>query len=319
MTFEEKKVIADAFMKEHGFTMPQSLLSGRHQFVVGSSALRLTDPCYSMDVWCAGTLENVKNGIWMSGIYTKVSAHDFVYDIVKLKERHDAVKFIEANKKTLSEIFASNSIENPFGDGGIRSLARILDTVEKIQSLEDREKADKLIDEIEKVSLEHFGFRGYESPEKTIEKLRAGEFYRRTSILFAVHAEHAHEPHFSDENIIETFKSGVVSSIYVGVDSGQAGMFDLEPFKTVASPITGKSPEYEEFYDKCCNWLCEESSINPTMVTLKGEDLPMGINSSSGYGDGGYNAHIVTDDSGQVIALAFDYMGDIGRNKEDIT
>jgi hypothetical protein len=37
-------------------------------FAVSSGALRVTDPCYNMETWCAGTLENVKNGIWQAQV-----------------------------------------------------------------------------------------------------------------------------------------------------------------------------------------------------------------------------------------------------------
>lgn len=33
-------------------------------FKISSGALRVTDPCYAKDVWCSGTLDNVKNGDW---------------------------------------------------------------------------------------------------------------------------------------------------------------------------------------------------------------------------------------------------------------
>lgn len=37
-------------------------------FAVSSGALRVTDPCYDMDTWCAGTLDGVKNGIWKAHV-----------------------------------------------------------------------------------------------------------------------------------------------------------------------------------------------------------------------------------------------------------
>lgn len=39
--------------------------SPSNTFVVSSGALRVTDPCYDADTWCAGTLDDVKNGIWL--------------------------------------------------------------------------------------------------------------------------------------------------------------------------------------------------------------------------------------------------------------
>jgi hypothetical protein len=34
------------------------------QFDVKSGVLRVSDPCYSKDTWCAGVIEDVKNGVW---------------------------------------------------------------------------------------------------------------------------------------------------------------------------------------------------------------------------------------------------------------
>lgn len=33
-------------------------------FSVDSGKLRATDPCYDPETWCAGTIENVRNGLW---------------------------------------------------------------------------------------------------------------------------------------------------------------------------------------------------------------------------------------------------------------
>ena len=38
------------------------------QFNVQSGNLRITDPCYKRDTWCAGVISDVKNGVWESHI-----------------------------------------------------------------------------------------------------------------------------------------------------------------------------------------------------------------------------------------------------------
>lgn len=38
-------------------------------FEVTSGALMASDPCYKTDVWCAGKIENVKNGTWQFEIF----------------------------------------------------------------------------------------------------------------------------------------------------------------------------------------------------------------------------------------------------------
>lgn len=49
----------------------QRAVSEIKSFEVSSGNLRVTDPCYKMDVWCAGTLSNVPNGLW----HAQVSFH----------------------------------------------------------------------------------------------------------------------------------------------------------------------------------------------------------------------------------------------------
>lgn len=44
-------------------------------FEVVSTTLRITDPCYDRDTWCAGTVENALPGIWSAKI-TKVDHED---------------------------------------------------------------------------------------------------------------------------------------------------------------------------------------------------------------------------------------------------
>ena len=39
-------------------------------FEIKSGKMRVTDPCYDKDTWCAGVLENVKNGTWVAEIKT---------------------------------------------------------------------------------------------------------------------------------------------------------------------------------------------------------------------------------------------------------
>jgi hypothetical protein len=39
-----------------------------NSFEVTSGALMASDPCYTSDVWCAGKIDNVKNGKWLSHV-----------------------------------------------------------------------------------------------------------------------------------------------------------------------------------------------------------------------------------------------------------
>ena len=97
----------------------------------------------------------------------------------------------------------------------------------------------------------------------------------------------------------------------VGVDSGQAGIFDEKFYRDdtlekqyayKGSPLVTPDEEGDNWYNICCD------------VTLDGDNsacgsgvIPYGCVSSSGYGDGGYPCYTQKDDKGKVVAICIDY------------
>jgi len=67
--------------------------------------------------------------------------------------------------------------------------------------------------------------------------------------------------------------------IDVGVDSGQAGIFDSEHFRSEADAIGIE----KSWYSMCCD---------KTLGKMGAGVIPCGVVSSSGYGDGSYNCFI---------------------------
>lgn len=88
-----------------------------------------------------------------------------------------------------------------------------------------------------------------------------GSWGTRVSRIMAVH-----EDHQSDKLEIHDIEGEV------GVDSGQAGIFDLKDFH---------GGEYDEWYDVICDKTLGKSQCGI---------VPGGFVSSSGFGDGGYRA-----------------------------
>lgn len=78
----------------------------------------------------------------------------------------------------------------------------------------------------------------------------------------------------------------------VGVDSGQAGIFDMSIYPEESHTRTSE----DIFYDECCDLTLSKMSCG---ILSNGK----GIVSSSGYGDGGYNLLYSKDENG-----AIDYM-----------
>lgn len=107
----------------------------------------------------------------------------------------------------------------------------------------------------------------------------------------------------------------------IGVDSGQAGIFDAEHYRSDASiPSDFKAlrrgglhrygdEEGELFYAACC-----DRTLGPTGEGMRtnsyhgGGTIPYGAVSSSGYGDGGYTAEVAKNDDGEIIAIQIEFI-----------
>lgn len=101
----------------------------------------------------------------------------------------------------------------------------------------------------------------------------------------------------------------------VGVDSGQAGIFD-DLIYPEGNRDQGGEFNKDGFYDICCNITLEGgSSCCGAGVLLDG-----GVVSSSGYGDGGYAAYAAKDGNGKVVAVKIVFIGeDEDEQDEDET
>lgn len=84
----------------------------------------------------------------------------------------------------------------------------------------------------------------------------------------------------------------------VGVDSGQAGIFDMSIYPPKPHVRNKENP----FYDECCDITC--SRMSSGILSNK-----KGIVSSSGYGDGGYSLFYSTDDEGQIDYMHIIFIG----------
>lgn len=79
----------------------------------------------------------------------------------------------------------------------------------------------------------------------------------------------------------------------VGVDSGQAGVFDDRHYPN--------DPATTAFYDQCCRL---------TLSRSRSGRIKYGVVSSSGYGDGGYSAAVRRDATGQCYRISVEFIGD---------
>ena len=64
-----------------------------------NNKVRISDPCYSVDEWCAGTLENVLPGTYHC-FYQKVDCGDWGTRIASIEVRHESYLDIEPTEVT---------------------------------------------------------------------------------------------------------------------------------------------------------------------------------------------------------------------------
>lgn len=114
--------------------------------------------------------------------------------------------------------------------------------------------------------------------------------HERIAALYAVQAAHA-------DKVMELVWEDVDADI--GVDSGQAGIFDWASYRNDADyPVVENRLHFNlnetgnRFYATCCD------------ATDKGADVIFqGVVSTSGFGDGGYTLYVAKDEEGMVIGM----------------
>ncbi|WP_374335403.1 hypothetical protein [Methyloversatilis sp.] len=202
-------------------------------FEVSSGNLRVTDPCYKMDVWCAGTLDKVPNGMWHSRV-------GFWKDEAEVKQRIDWLR--EHHEKMLGLYTTESTIayEN-------ESFARELERIES-------------------------------HPGRVIH------------LRIAFDAADLEKP--------LNLSTMINSDIDVGVDSGQAGFFDLNAYAELFTYMIDGEPAHDDFYDRVCE------ATNPFGVCT------FGVASLTGYGDGGYDCYTRRDDEGNLLEAVIVFIGD---------
>lgn len=104
----------------------------------------------------------------------------------------------------------------------------------------------------------------------------------------------SHKDGISDEEIVTVTKN----SFKCPVDSGQLGFFDDEFYKVDLELE-------EEFYDNCC--VQTEGELKAGLVIFDEED-PIGVVSSSGWGDGYYDGTVCKNADGKVVQICVQFI-----------
>lgn len=91
-----------------------------------------------------------------------------------------------------------------------------------------------------------------------------------------------------------------IADFEVGVDSGQAGIFDYEYYAMFHTDCNEREHVDDAWYDTVCDiTLARESA---------GTIDDRGFVSSSGYGDGSYDCWIARNKDGYIVAIRIEYI-----------
>jgi len=225
-------------------------VSDTQTFTVESGALRVTDPCYDMTTWCAGTLDKVRNGLWYTHVGYHKDAEEEAWALNSIKDMSERI----AKKRA--------SVEGVLGEAA-----------QMVRIMADMEERDML-----KRKADHEAYLG------------------RVAFIHIVQADTLTNQFNHEQPLPSSFE---LADIDVGVDSGQAGFFDLAKYTLSLadkddsrSRRESKDSVFEAFYDSVCNLTLDDKSFGT---------LQFGTVSSSGYGDGSYNCYARRDDFGTVV------------------
>ena len=204
-------------LKELQFPEPGFVgMSEPREFKLMSGDVRVTDPCYEMNTWCAGTVTDVARGVWRAQVGNCIDE----FDIKHSKERFH---------KEIADIESTEDVE-------AQKLEELAAEIEKQPEGEEKERAKKAITRIAN------NFRDY----RLRELLEYGNPMTWKGRISFLHIRHESVP--ADEPIDPT--KFVKSEIHVGVDSGQAGFFNAANYEREAHKMV-EGDRHSAFYSAC--------------------------------------------------------------------
>lgn len=123
-------------------------ISPAQAFTVASGALQVTDPCYTPGTWCAGVIEDVKNGTWLAHMGFHDDAHGWGTRVAYLHIVHS-----EAQRHFDHMTELDSTWENSKIDVGVDSgQAGFFDRDAYIEAYETNQ--DKFYDEVCQITSE---------------------------------------------------------------------------------------------------------------------------------------------------------------------
>ena len=137
--------------------------------------------------------------------------------------------------------------------------------------------------------------------EASVIKRDEGEWGIRVAKLVAVHKDY----------VDSDMEPMTLAPFEVGVDSGQAGLFDAQHYRddaVVVDPdtaVNGNEPGALWYMHCCCL----------TLTKLAAGVMPYGVVASSGYGDGSYDCFVGRNSDGKIVRVEIEFIPEEGDDE----
>lgn len=247
-----------------------------HGSIVLSGKIRVTDPCYNMDTWCAGTISNVLPGEF-SCVSRAIDTGLFGERIASIEVRHKDYPDVEPTELVSDFEVGVDSGQCGFFDNGYFSSL-----------CEDREKKDEFYD---KVCNSTFKMKTVENKE--FVPFRESPYYKEE---FKLMEARSYEDVYADYSTMVELKK----------------LLEKNPEHPKKEWIEEKTQYLQLFSDFILNKHMYESSDCSKKETktyfFEADTVERkGFVSSSGDGDGSYDCFVGRNGAGQVVSVKISY------------
>jgi hypothetical protein len=276
--------------------------TGPKEFEVTAGAVRVSDPCYSMTTWCAGTIDNVPNGKWIAQAghtLDKLDLELIERGIVVQQRLLDTVEGRHTGDYSDLDEYAQKWIKDQMASL-IKRMDKLNAQVEEAVKLAKADGTALTLEDAKKMMTETMSLMYRMELERAQESKAA--YNGRVAYLMARH-ESMPLPDLTDLSNWEK------SEIHVGVDSGQAGVFDLTRYAGALGIGDHDNKVQDNEYNKVCQLTLDEDDSWGT--------LPYGAVSSSGWGDGSYDCYFLRNEQGQPATLLIVYLTDYEEEEDE--
>ena len=135
----------------------------------------------------------------------------------------------------------------------------------------------------------------------------------RNSHLFALH-ESFNMKNMTSPNQCLLYTDWEYLPFDIGVDSGQAGIFDDKAYQNDAIYREDERPKFGDGDGKFYGYCCDITLDSPVWAGV----IKHGIVSRSGFGDGGYRAYQKKNKDGKIIAISIEFISNENEDDEEL-